>query len=210
MWVKICGVRTLEQAVHAWRCGADALGLNLHPPSPRAIPLEQATDLAQALRGLAAQEGRAPPELVAVLVNPQVDTLRAVVAALAPDRVQAHGDDGAVRALGLPALPVYTARPGVLERLEAQRPPRFLLDAWVPGLHGGTGRRVDLALAQQAAGLGQLILAGGLSARVLAELLPVFRPWGVDVASGVETSPGQQDPERVRAFVAAARAAPTR
>ena len=82
---------------------------------------------------------------------------------------------------------------------------RFLLDARVEGLHGGTGVRVDEELARTAASQGELILAGGLSPENVAGVVDRVRPWGVDVASGVESAPGRQDPERVRAFIAQAK-----
>lgn len=209
LWVKICGVRTVEEALHAWRSGADALGLNLAPPSPRALTLGEATALAQTVRAAARAAGRPPPELLAVLVSPTAEALRAVESSLAPDRVQVHGDERAARALGLPRLPVYRADPGVLDAL-GPAPGRFLLDASVPGAHGGTGRRVDEGLARAAAARGELVLAGGLRADNVAGVVARVRPWGVDVASGVERAPGVKDPDAVAEFIHRARAAAAR
>jgi len=197
VWVKVCGVRTVAQARHAEACGADAIGLNLHPPSARFVPPDQAADIAASV-GL---------EVVVVVVDRSATELAALVAEVRPDTVQLHGSEGPAlaAALAVPAYRAFRAHAGVEDEIRAWGPDRFLLDAHVPGLPGGTGRRVDEALACRCASLGALVLAGGLRPDNVAAIASRVRPFGVDAASGLESSPGVQDPDRVRAFVAAAR-----
>ena len=197
MWVKVCGVRSVAQARHAEACGADAIGLNLHPASPRFVTPELGARIAASV-GL---------EVVMVVVDRSLEDLAALVAAVGPDTVQLHGSEGPALAAGLavPAYRAFRAHGDVEAEIQAWGPDRFLLDAHVPGLPGGTGRRVDEALARRCASLGTLVLAGGLDPANVAGIASRVQPWGVDAASGVESSPGVQDPDRVRAFVAAAR-----
>ena len=138
-------------ALHAQACGADALGLNLHPPSPRYLS-----------PGIAAEICRAVDiECIAVVVNRPEADLSELVEAIRPTALQLHGEEppGFGASLELPLLKAFQARPGVLEAIEAWGAPRFLLDAWVPGRVGGTGQRVDADLAREASTLGQMILA---------------------------------------------------
>ncbi len=198
VWVKICGVRSVEDALHAQACGADAVGLNLHPPSVRCLDIETAAAIAEAV----------DIETVLVVVDRSEEELSELVAAIGPSRVQLHGEQppGFGAWLGVSCFRAFRARPGVLEAIPAHGHRRFLLDAYVPGEAGGTGRRVDLELAAAAARLGELILAGGLKPDNVGAAIAAVRPWGVDVASGVESAPGVKDPAAVEAFVAAARA----
>ncbi len=184
-WVKICGVRSLEQAFHAWRCGADAIGLNLYAPSPRSIDAPTARAIAR----------KSPLPCYVVVVDPSSEDLRALNMAIQPAGFQLHGGQP------LPGLNCLVAvRAG-----DPLPSGRFLLDARVEGLHGGTGVRVDEELARDAAAQGELILAGGLTPENVAGVIERVGPWGVDVASGVESAPGRQDPDRVREFIARAK-----
>ena len=98
----------------------------------------------------------------------------------------------------------------VLDRIRRHTNSPFLLDAYVPGQAGGTGRRVDRDLAREAAKLGPMILAGGLTPENVAEAVASVRPWGVDVASGCESAPGVMDRDKVRRFVQEAHRPPGR
>ena len=197
MWVKICGVRTVEQALHAQACGADAVGLNLYGPSVRSISVARASVITAAV----------DLETVLVVVSPTQGELTGWVDAISPSTLQLHGHvaEDATAWLGVPWYRAFRGHPSVAAQIAAWGPDRFLLDAHVPGLEGGTGRRVDVDLARSTRDLGSLILAGGLRPDNVAEAIAAVQPWGVDVASGVEAAPGQQDPDRVRAFVAAAK-----
>lgn len=197
MWVKICGLTSARQAREVEDLGADAIGLNLHPRSPRSVSAAVAAAIREAVS----------LEVVLVVVDLPEPVLAAMVAEIRPTMVQLHGHEpeGYGADLGVPLLRAWRASPGVLERLEAARPARFLLDAYVPGEPGGTGRRVDLDLAARAAGVGELVLAGGLNPDNVGAAVARVRPWGVDVASGVERAPGDKDLARVAAFIERAR-----
>ena len=198
MWVKICGVRSVEDALHAQACGADAVGLNLHPPSVRCLDVDIAAAIAEAV----------DIETVLVVVDRSEEELSELVGAIQPTWVQLHGQEppGFGAWLGVPCFKAFRGHPGVLEQIPAYGQRRFLLDAYVPGEVGGTGKLVDLDLARRAAQLGELILAGGLKPHNVAAAIQKVQPWGVDVASGVESSPGVKDPALVAAFVRACRA----
>ena len=203
LWVKICGVRSVEAALHARAEGADAIGLNLYPPSPRAISLEQAAEICAALRAAERRDGQPPTETFLVVVNPVEEQLAAWVDLIGPTSVQLHGDvaEGFGAWLGVNQLRAFAAGPGGLAPLRARAGRRFLLDAYVPGEHGGTGKTVDIALAQEAARLGELVLAGGLKPENVAAVVAAVQPFGVDVCSGVESSPGHQSLEKISAFL---------
>lgn len=196
MWVKICGVRTVEQALWAQSCGADAVGLNLHAPSVRSISVDRAAEIAAAVA----------VETVLVVVDQTAEQLAELVSAISPSSLQLHGRVTAdlTAWLGVPAYRAFRGHDGVAAEIAAWGPDRFLLDAHVPGLDGGTGKRVDEALARSCRDLGSMVLAGGLRPDNVANAVATIQPWGVDVASGVEDQPGHQDPDRVRAFVEAA------
>lgn len=197
MWVKVCGVTSLHQALQVQAAGVDAIGLNLVPSSKRCISPELAAELAEAL----------DCEVVLLVADMDEIELGERVDQIQPDRVQLHGSESPSFGawLGTPLLKAHRAKAGVLAEIQRFGQQRFLLDAYVPGELGGTGARVDLALARQACALGECVLAGGLNPENVAEIIDAVRPWGVDTASGVESAPGIKDLARVRAFVEAAR-----
>ncbi len=195
--MKICGVRSLEAALHAQQCGADAVGLNLHPASDRYIHPKEAAKICEATE----------LECVLVVVDRSESDLSDLVKAIRPNSVQLHGSEppGFGDSLGVNVFKAFAARPGVQAQVLNHGGSRFLLDAWVPGRLGGTGCRADPQLARELAGLGEMILAGGLTPENVAALIERIQPFGVDVASGVESSPGVQDLDRIAAFISAAR-----
>jgi phosphoribosylanthranilate isomerase len=203
-WVKICGVTTVEQAEACADAGADAIGLNFVPSSKRRVSLPVARAIAVGLKGRVT--------LVGVVANLGESALRALAREAALDLLQLHGDESPelVRALG--ALAIKAVRVGGREDLERARrfDGRLLVDALVAGALGGTGARVDIALAAELAKERDVILAGGLDETNVADAVRAVRPWGVDVASGVERGPGDKDLDRVRAFVRNARGAMVR
>lgn len=216
--VKICGVTTVEDAGVALAAGADLLGLNFHRPSPRCVTVERAREIA------AAVDGRAP--LVGVFVNPTPEDLERVVGEARLELVQLHGDEPpalverwAERAIQV----VRSARPSDAKLELAARCWATLFDAprteaaEVAGdrdgeeLYGGTGRPWNPRAVAELLASGdrrRVFLAGGLDpdnvAGAVAALPGLF---GVDVASGVEESPGRKDPARVRSFIQRARGA---
>ena len=201
MVLKICGITRVEDARHAVAQGATAIGFVFWPRSPRHVSPEQAAAIVKAL----------PPDVmkVGVFVNEPLPQVQTVVERTGITVVQLHGDE---QAAGVEALSVPVIRSMTLdnaETLAADWPDdtTFLLDAADPVRRGGTGSRVDLDGAAQVAARRRIILAGGLTAANVAEAISVVRPWGVDVSSGVEASPGVKNLDAVAAFLASAREA---
>jgi phosphoribosylanthranilate isomerase len=198
--IKMCGITSPEDALLAVEAGADAIGLIFWPQSKRAIDITRAQAITRVLPPLVATVG--------VFVDETPDYVRTVADAVGLSGVQLHGDERpepwarfprpVLKAMVVEAYsdsPWQTARAGIL------------VDAHDPVTVGGTGRTVDWTLAARIAATRPLVLAGGLTPDNVAEAVALVRPWGVDVASGVERAPGRKDPDRVRAFVAAVRAA---
>lgn len=190
----------------AAEAGADAVGL-IFAPGRRQVDLAQARRIGTAL----------PPFVtkVGVVVNEPLDRLRALIDGVRLDAVQLHGDEDAaycraVRDLGVTVIKaVQVAGPPDVDRLRALPVAAVLLDTYRRGLRGGTGETFDWSLAAPLAAAMRVILSGGLSPENVAAGVAAVRPYGVDVSSGVETD-GRKDPARIRAFVAAARAADAR
>lgn len=215
--IKICGVARVEDALACAEAGADMLGLNFYKRSPRYITPEDARELCTDLR---AHLGADCPVLVGVFVNDGVGTISEITNYVGLDFAQLSGDESDVMLAELRGIGYKAIRPMnqamALDDVryysaylpEDERVPSLLLDAYHPELYGGTGEQasVDVALAVKAE-VPRLMLAGGLNAENVAERVLAIRPWGVDVASGVEPpdSVGDKDINKVRAFIAAVR-----
>ena len=210
--VKICGVTHPDDATFAVTLGADALGLNFYPGSPRC--LDPARD-ADWLRGLAGTVRR-----VAVVVNTSRDKIDRLFGDGLVDAVQLHGDEdaafcGSLAAAGVPFAKALRVRDAEdLQTAGTFGTPWIVLDAYDPHAYGGTGRTTDWTLAARAAREGatngwRVILSGGLRPENVAEAVRLVRPSGVDVASGVEKTGDKRrkDPARMRAFFSEVRAA---
>ena len=209
--IKICGLKTPEVLDVALESGADQVGFVFYAKSPRHLGLEAARLLGQRAQGRAGK--------VALTVNANDETLHAIIAALKPDMLQLHGTETPERVavvrshFGLPvmkALPISTRADLSPIRMFANVADRLLFDAR-PSQDdtrpGGLGKTFDWTLL---AGLNAgvpFMLSGGLDAGNVAEAIRIARPQGVDVSSGVERSPGEKDPDKIRAFIRAARAA---
>lgn len=206
--VKVCGLTDPADAQMVASAGAAWIGLNFHPPSPRSIDLERAWAILNVLP--------ATSEPVGLFVNRPPGEVRTICRQLGLTIVQLHGDEPPSDLIELAEFRVVRAfRIGVssgLGRLtdyleQAERlgkiPDAVLLDAHVPGLPGGTGQLVEDSLLDGLPPIDHLILAGGLTPDNVAERVARVKPWMVDVASGVERSPGRKDPARVRRFVRA-------
>jgi phosphoribosylanthranilate isomerase len=199
MWVKVCGVTRVEDALACAEAGADAIGLNLWPRSKRYRPLADFAAIAGAVAGRV--------ERVGVFVNPTVEEVAAAFAAGVIDAAQLHGDEEPARFAafrGRYVKAVRLAGDHSLDEFARWDCERFLVDAPFAGF-GGSGTLIDERLAALAVARARVILAGGLTPDNVAGLIERVRPWGVDVATGVERAPGLKDPERVRRFVAAAK-----
>jgi phosphoribosylanthranilate isomerase len=204
MYVKVCGITHLDDARSAIAAGADILGFNFVPASKRRVSVELARSIIEQIRGQA----------LAVAVVADLPTREALelLSTLAADRLQLHGDESQdqLRALSpcaFKALRVGSAEDVALALAFPGHP--VLVDAKVEGQLGGTGRVVDWPLVAPIARQRPLILAGGLTPENVEQAVRSVQPWGVDTASGVDTSldPRRKDPEKLRRFVAAARRA---
>ncbi|HEX8435474.1 phosphoribosylanthranilate isomerase [Archangium sp.] len=202
--VKICGLTRVEDARLAWAAGADALGLNFYPRSPRFVTAETAAALARTRPALGA--------VVGVFVNESPDVIRDRVRECGLTAVQLHGDEPpeACSGYGVPVIKALRVRgPEDVERARtfvgAGDVAALLLDGAAPG-YGGGGVGFDWSLVARLADAGvPVLVAGGLTPANVEEAVRATRPYGVDVASGVEVSPGIKDADAVRAFVRAAK-----
>ncbi len=207
MKIKICGITNVEDAAVAVKAGADALGFVMYRKSPRWVEPAVARSI---IAGL-------PPfvSAVGVFVNEEVEKVRTLMDECGFALAQLHGDESALYCQNL-ARPVLKAirlkdRDAFLAMAEFQGRANvrgFLIDAFSDHAYGGTGQTVDWRLAQEAARSTPVILAGGLNPANVAGAIQMVRPYGVDVSSGVEKSPGKKDPDKVKAFIEAARLVP--
>lgn len=204
--VKICGVTSVAEALVCARAGADWIGLNFHPSSPRRIDPIVAREIVAAL----------PPscEAVGLVVDRPPGEVAEVAARVGLSIVQLHGNEPPedlltlghlriIRAFRLGDSSAITRMIAYLQRAAelGRVPDAVLIDAYVTGQSGGTGHAIASDLLDELPPLPRLILAGGLTPENVAERIAKVRPWMVDVASGVESSPGRKDPDRVEAFV---------
>jgi len=199
--VKICGITRVEDALAALRLGADALGFNFWPASRRYLP-------PSAARAILA---RLPPfaTTVGVFVNQPEEEIRAITAASGVQVLQLHGDEPPALCARLPwpvvkAIPVDQVR--ALSGLLSYEVSAFLLDTPSRGF-GGSGVPFDWSLAEGVSEVAPVILAGGLDPDNVAEAIRAVRPYAVDVASGVESSPGVKDVAKMARFIARAKEA---
>lgn len=206
--VKICGITNLEDAQAAITFGADALGFNLWPGSKRYIQLQKEREWIQKLPASVLK--------IAVLVNPSFEEAQSVQDLPFIDLVQFHGDEDvefcskfANRQKGfIKAIALRDASScGGVDRYQTKY---LLLDAYAPGVFGGTGKTIDWRLAasfvKNNPGL-KVFLSGGLTPGNVEEAISMVNPYGVDIASGVERSPGRKDHQLLKAFISAVKAA---
>lgn len=202
--VKICGVTTPAEATFAFDCGADAVGLNFYPKSPRYLPTHAAHWEGHRLTPLAVRVG--------VFVDAPSPLIADYIRRFRLTAVQTYGPTPDNHKFGVDHIPAFRVKEAAdldTVRLEVERvrPAAVLLDSFVPGEMGGTGHVAPWHLLAGFDPGVPVILAGGLTPGNVAEAVRVVRPWGVDVASGVESAPGVKDPSKVAAFVAAVRTA---
>ncbi len=222
--VKICGLRSVEAALAAARAGADLLGFNFAPVSRRRVDPAIAREAAEALADKAPAGEAAPgaqprgprPALVGIFVNQPLEQVAGLVERCALDYVQLSGDEDAAYCRAVSA--VAGARVIKAVRLASQSEEQVarlveesgvalvLADAAVAGLWGGSGQAWDWRAAAGLAARYPLLLAGGLHAGNVGAAIAAVRPFGVDVASGVETG-GVTDPQKVRDFIQSAKGA---
>ncbi len=202
--VKICGLTNAEDAAAAVEAGADAVGFVFHKKSPRCAEAAVVKGIVKTL----------PPFVlpIGVFVNEDAKVVRDVVDSCGLALVQLHGDETAAycEALGRPVLKAIRLKDRrsflILAEFQGRAGVRgFLVDAFSSDAYGGTGQVADWSLAAEASSAAPVLLAGGLTPENVSQAILQVRPYGVDVSSGVEASPGKKDHEKVRAFVRAVR-----
>ena len=194
--VKICGITNREDAACAVAHGADALGFNFYPRSPRCISPEGAGHIIRAL----------PPFVtpVGVFVNETRDRIEATVASAGLRAIQLHGDEPPDACVGhsVPVIRAFRVGGGFdIERMRHYPVDTYLLDTAAKGHYGGTGETFDWKIAQEAASRARIILAGGLTPDNVSEAVRTVRPYAVDTSSGVEAAPGKKDHRKLIAFL---------
>ena len=199
--IKICGIKTVTDALAAMDAGADLIGFNFYPKSPRYIEVGRCRDIMSVMRKYGHMT------YVGVFVNASVTTICATMETLGLSLAQLHGDETPemVFALDGKAFKAFRGVPQRLDGFAREEAPALLVDASVKGAYGGTGVTADWKGAAELAKQYPLLLAGGLTPENAAEAIGRVQPWGVDVASGVESAPGEKDPHKMKAFIQAVR-----
>jgi phosphoribosylanthranilate isomerase len=202
--VKICGITRLEDALMAAELGADLLGFNFYSGSKRYINMETC-------RQICAEFDRHGFKIlkVGVFVNANLDEIEAFLDVCRLDLAQLSGDEPPSLVAALGERGFKAIRPHSLdEALEAARvmqrrksPPTLLVDAHQVGGYGGSGKTGDWDIAARLGQESPILLAGGLSPDNISHAIRQVRPWGVDVASGVESTPGIKDKAKMMAFI---------
>jgi len=197
--IKICGIRTVNDALAAMDAGADLIGFNFYPKSPRYISVGYCRDIMSVMRKYA------QITYVGVFVNASAAQVRATMETCALSLAQLHGDENSemVQSLDGRAFKAFRGAADVEtdKRMITDSAPAFLIDAAIKGAYGGTGVTADWSIAAELAQHYPLLLAGGLTPENVTAAVQQVKPWGVDVASGVESSPGVKDTNKMKAFV---------
>lgn len=199
--IKICGIKTIPDALAAVDAGPDLIGFNFYPKSPRYVEVGMVRNIMSVMRRI----GKVT--CVGVFVNASVAEILATMDTLGLNLAQLHGDETPemLKALDGKAFKAFRGIPENINGFERQDAPAFLVDAAVKGVYGGSGVTADWDGAAALAKKFPLLLAGGLTPENVAEAVRRVQPWGVDVASGVESAPGVKDPGKMKAFVQAVR-----
>ena len=200
--IKICGIKTIPDALAAVNAGADLIGFNFYPKSPRYVDVGMCRNIMSVMR----QIGKVT--CVGVFVNASVAEILATMDTLGLNLAQLHGDEPptTLKAPDGKAFKAFRGIPSTIEGFERQDAPAFLVDASVKGVYGGSGVTADWGGAAELAKKYPLLLAGGLTPENVAEAVSRVKPWGVDVASGVESAPGKKDAGLMVRFVKTVRA----
>ncbi len=195
--VKVCGMTQLKDAVFAAEQGADAVGFIFYKKSSRSVTMKAVREIILKL----------PPfvDTVGVFVNESADKVNKIADHCGLDLVQLHGEEspGFCQKIHRRVIKVFRVKDlQSIKQLEKYPVTGFILDTFSDELYGGTGKTFDWNLALPAKKIGPVIVAGGLTPHNIRQVVSQVRPYGVDVCSGVEKSPGIKDPEKVRAFLA--------
>ena len=202
--LKFCGITRLDDAELAVAAGAWAIGLIFWPRSPRRAELDAAAEIAAAVKRRA--------EVAGVFVNATLDHVAQTADAVGLTMLQFHGDEGpaycaeAARRTGAKVIKAGRVRSGAdVQALTTFHTDYHLLDSYTAGVPGGTGETFSWGIARAHRGRIPVILSGGLTPDNVGDAIAAVHPYAVDVASGVELSPGRKDPEKLQAFAAAVR-----
>lgn len=199
---KICGITSVGDARAAVQAGADAIGLNRYPHSPRYVSVQDAIDISKQVPAFVTK--------VALFVNETVAEVKAFLEHVSVDLLQFHGDEDEAycRQFDLPYIKVFKVESGAELATRVRHFPSsqgILVDSMVPGQQGGTGQVFDWQ------GLPDfdkpLILAGGLTKANVSQAIATVKPYAVDVCSGVESAPGVKDATKIKEFLAVVAAA---
>jgi phosphoribosylanthranilate isomerase len=196
VFVKICGITNVEDALAAVEFGADALGFNFYPKSPRYVTPDKAAKIL----------GEIPPGIwkVGVFVNETEEKVKDVSIALDLDFLQFHGDEtpSYCEQFAVPYWKAFRLKDEkTLELMKKYKCDHYLVDTFIAQAYGGTGVTGNWDLAREAKKVGKIILAGGLTPENVAAAIRAVRPDGVDVASGVEEKPGRKDAAKIERFI---------
>lgn len=208
MKVKICGITNWADAKRAVDAGADMLGFNFYPPSPRYISPSKAKGIVRRLPKRIAKVG--------VFVNESEQQILAIADDVGLDRLQLHGDESPLTVAHLgrkfPVIKALRAgkafRSGRVSRY--RRSSAILLDGFDKKLRGGTGKTLDWRMARRANRYARIFLAGGLTPDNIADAIRTAQPYAIDVCSGVESKPGKKDPKKLRQLMTAVETAQKR
>jgi len=199
--IKICGIKTVKDALAAMEAGADLIGFNFYPKSPRYIDVGTCRNIMSVMR----KHGHVT--YVGVFVNASVEEVYATIETCGLSLAQLHGDETPemLSALNGKAFKAFRGIPSDITGYERNDAPALLVDAAVKGVYGGSGVTADWSAAAELAKKNPLLLAGGLTPENVTDAVRQVKPWGVDVASGVESEPGKKDASKMKAFVQAVR-----
>ncbi len=197
--IKICGIKNVTDALAAMDAGADLIGFNFYPKSPRYIDVGRCRDIMYVMR----RYGHIT--YVGVFVNSSVEEIYATMETCGLSLAQLHGDETPeiLSALHGKAFKAFRGVPVDVNGFVRSESPALLVDAAVKGVYGGSGVTADWSAAAELAKRYPLLLAGGLTPENVADAVRQVKPWGVDTASGVESAPGEKDASKMKAFVRA-------
>ncbi|HEX41094.1 MAG TPA: phosphoribosylanthranilate isomerase [Phycisphaerales bacterium] len=193
--VKICGITNYEDAMAAVDMGADLLGFNFVPESPRYLTTERAVDIISRLPGFV--------DIAGVFVNATAAKIHDVMTRCLLDWVQLHGDESvefcdSFLRMNIKTIKAFRVKgPEDITRAEAYRTDAVLFDAFDPGRYGGTGTAFDWSIVGHS--LNRVFLAGGIRPENAAKAVQLG-VYGIDVCSGIESSPGKKDPRKMQAL----------
>jgi phosphoribosylanthranilate isomerase len=201
IFIKVCGITSVSDALHAVEQGATALGFVLWPKSPRAVTVDRAAEIIAALPSHVMTVG--------VFVNEPIDGIRTVAARAHLTAVQLHGDEppAYADALDWPVLRAVSVDEIDVVAGAWSADTALLVDNIDPVRRGGTGEAVDWIRAAGVAKTRRVVLAGGLTPENVGTAIRAVHPFGVDVSSGVESAPGVKDLDKVTQFISNARLA---